>query len=71
MEESPALVYYENNIPFLYKRSLKYEEGLLKWLVEQGGNSIGLKKLGDFLGAYFGAYLGAPWPSRGTCGTLT
>ena len=49
MEESPALVYYENNIPFLYKRSLKYEEGLLKWLVEQGGNSIGLKKLDDFL----------------------
>ena len=35
MEESPALVYYENNIPFLYKRNLKYEEGLLRWLVEQ------------------------------------
>ena len=29
------LVYYENNIPFLYKRNLKYEEGLLRWLVEQ------------------------------------
>ena len=27
---------------------------------DQGGNSIGLKKLGDFLGAYLGAYLGAP-----------
>ena len=25
----------------------------------QGGNSIGLKKLGDFLGAYLGTYLGA------------
>ena len=28
----------------------------------QGGISIGLKKLGNFLGAYLGAYLGAPWP---------
>ena len=28
----------------------------------QGGNSIGLKKFGDFLGAHLGAYLGAPWP---------
>ena len=34
-KESPALVYYENNIPFPYKRNLKYEEGLLRWLVEQ------------------------------------
>ena len=31
-------------------------------LAALGGNSIGLKKFSDFLGAYLGAYLGAPWP---------
>jgi hypothetical protein len=46
MEESAVLVYYENNIPFLYKRALKDEKRLLGWLIEQR-NTASIEEITD------------------------
>ena len=50
VEDSPVVVYYENNVPFLYKRSLKQGSGaskaLMKWLIEQR-NSASIEEITD------------------------
>ena len=47
VEESPVVVYYENDVPFLYqKKSLSDAKTLLKWLVEQR-NSAAIEYVTD------------------------
>ena len=46
VEDSPVLVYYENNIPFLYKNPLRNEEKLLAWLIEQR-NQASIEEITD------------------------
>ena len=38
MTDLPALVYYEDNIPNIYKGDLRIERDVLDWLVEQLNN---------------------------------
>ena len=38
MTDLPSLVYYEDNIPNIYKGDLRIERDVLDWLVEQLNN---------------------------------
>jgi len=47
VEDSPVVVYYENDVPFLYqKRALTDPNSLLKWLIEQR-NSAAIEHVTD------------------------
>ena len=46
VEDSPTLVYYENNIPFLYKGDLEEEKKVLKWIIEQR-NVASIEEIND------------------------
>lgn len=47
VEDSPVVVYYENDVPFLYqKRALTDPQTLLKWLIEQR-NSAAIEHITD------------------------
>lgn len=46
-EQSPILVYYENNIPFLYRGKLEGDLGhVLDWLIEQR-NMASIEEISD------------------------